>query len=252
MRNPAFVALIVGRCPLLCGGLSHLLETAGFHVIGSGTNIRNTPLGSLEYDEALLLIVEPSESDIDETVDEITSFREIHPTARVAVLSEKRSVENILQAFQAGANVYLPCSIAPEKLLKTVELVMMGETILPAELLSLTAKTDSDQLPIVPESEAPMITVDSAVGCLRLSSREDNILRCLVQGASNKAIPLRMNIAEATVKAHVKAILRKIRVQNRTQAAIWAVNNCAYAAAEKPDSIVELPVRSRGPRESRG
>src|SRR4029077_4066036 len=58
-----------------------------------------------------------------------------------------------------------------------------------------------------------------------LSTREKSILGCLISGDSNKCIARKMDIAEATVKVHVKAILRKIRVQNRTQAAIWGANN---------------------------
>jgi DNA-binding CsgD family transcriptional regulator len=57
-----------------------------------------------------------------------------------------------------------------------------------------------------------------------LSSREAAILDGLVQGAPNKVIAHQLNITEATVKVHVKAILRKIRVRNRTQAAIWAMS----------------------------
>src|SRR5204863_8745959 len=58
----------------------------------------------------------------------------------------------------------------------------------------------------------------------QLSPREKAILRCLIEGDSNKCIARKIDIAEATVKVHVKAILRKIRVHNRTQAAIWGVN----------------------------
>ena len=50
------------------------------------------------------------------------------------------------------------------------------------------------------------------------------ILRCLIEGASNKCIARKIDITEATVKVHIKEILRKIRVQNRTQAAIWGIN----------------------------
>jgi two-component system nitrate/nitrite response regulator NarL len=59
----------------------------------------------------------------------------------------------------------------------------------------------------------------------RLSDRERCILNCLIAGDSNKTIARKIDIAEATVKVHVKAILRKVRVQNRTQAAIWAMSN---------------------------
>jgi two-component system, NarL family, nitrate/nitrite response regulator NarL len=56
----------------------------------------------------------------------------------------------------------------------------------------------------------------------KLSQQETRVLRCLVQGESNKIIAREFDIAEATVKVHIKAILRKISVRNRTQAAIWA------------------------------
>jgi DNA-binding CsgD family transcriptional regulator len=55
-----------------------------------------------------------------------------------------------------------------------------------------------------------------------LSRRELLILRTLTEGASNKVIALKLVITESTVKVHMKAILRKLRLQNRTQAAIWA------------------------------
>ena len=58
-----------------------------------------------------------------------------------------------------------------------------------------------------------------------LSARQTAILRCLIEGDSNKVIARKMKIADATVKVHVKTILRKIRVDNRTQAAIWAIRN---------------------------
>ena len=56
----------------------------------------------------------------------------------------------------------------------------------------------------------------------RLSGREAQILHCLTKGASNKLIARDLGVAEATIKVHVKAILRKVKAANRTQAAMWA------------------------------
>jgi two-component system nitrate/nitrite response regulator NarL len=58
-----------------------------------------------------------------------------------------------------------------------------------------------------------------------LTPRENEILGCLTEGASNKLIARQLGITEATVKIHVKALVRKIGVQNRTQAALWAVQS---------------------------
>ena len=60
---------------------------------------------------------------------------------------------------------------------------------------------------------------------IALSDRETQILQCLMQGLSNKLIARKLDIAETTVKVHVKGLLRKLRAANRTQAAIWAVNS---------------------------
>jgi two-component system nitrate/nitrite response regulator NarL len=62
-------------------------------------------------------------------------------------------------------------------------------------------------------------------GCHKLSSRETEILYCLTKGSPNKVIARQLNLCEATVKVHIKAILRKIGVFNRTQAAIWAADH---------------------------
>jgi two-component system nitrate/nitrite response regulator NarL len=73
----------------------------------------------------------------------------------------------------------------------------------------------------------------------RLSTRELTIVECLVHGDSNKGIARKLQIAEATVKVHIKAILRKIRAANRTQAAIWAMtylDSGVMAACERQTS----------------
>src|SRR5258708_4202731 len=71
----------------------------------------------------------------------------------------------------------------------------------------------------------------------QLSTREKSILRCLIEGDSNKSIARKIDIAEATVKVHVKAILRKIRVHNRTQAAIWGMNNASLTRLANNSSL---------------
>jgi DNA-binding CsgD family transcriptional regulator len=74
-------------------------------------------------------------------------------------------------------------------------------------------------------------------GSPRLSAREQCILRDLIEGYSNKMIARRNDIAEATVKVHVKAILRKIRVNNRTQAAIWGMNHRSFAGLSSERTV---------------
>jgi diguanylate cyclase (GGDEF)-like protein len=73
---------------------------------------------------------------------------------------------------------------------------------------------------------------------VRLSNREQMILKQLMHGAPNKCIARALNIAEATVKVHIKSLLRKIRVENRTQAAIWAMNHPSGLGLEQPSQQI--------------
>ena len=78
---------------------------------------------------------------------------------------------------------------------------------------------------MIPPTHVPLGLENQDPAIRTLSSREAEILQCLMQGAPNKVIARKLDVAEATVKVHIKAILRKIRVANRTQAAMWAVNH---------------------------
>jgi two-component system nitrate/nitrite response regulator NarL len=102
-----------------------------------------------------------------------------------------------------------------------------------------------DREPRAEESEAILVTTSDAMAP-QLSPREKLILRCLIEGDSNKCIARKMDITEATVKVHVKAILRKIRVHNRTQAAIWGMNNGWSRQATDP---ITPSLPSRTPRQ---
>ena len=76
----------------------------------------------------------------------------------------------------------------------------------------------------------------------RISDRERHILHNLLAGHSNKMIARQLNISEATVKVHMKAVLRKLNVRNRTQAAMWAVANgfSDSSASRSPPSSAHL------------
>jgi two-component system nitrate/nitrite response regulator NarL len=155
-------------------------------------------------------------TDADAEFAQIADFKAIYPTSHVVVLADHCRSTDIVSAFRAGADAYLTKVAAYETFVKALELVMLGQTVLPAE----TSKFIQDIRHGLKERELSI-----------LSTREKCILRCLIEGESNKTIAREINIAEATVKVHVKAILRKIRVRNRTQAAVWAMNHGALTPA---------------------
>lgn len=77
----------------------------------------------------------------------------------------------------------------------------------------------------LPPAKEGEIAAPAKLGEKLLSAREVQILCCLADGYSNKQVARELDITEATVKVHVKTVLRKLRLMNRTQAAIWAVQN---------------------------
>jgi two-component system, NarL family, nitrate/nitrite response regulator NarL len=100
-------------------------------------------------------------------------------------------------------------------------LVMMGESTLPLRLVrSMLNEMTSDAKP---DQDSPMaVPMPPDSGIHKLSNREAEILGRLMRGEPNKVIARKLALTEATVKVHIKAILRKIGAANRTQAAMWA------------------------------
>jgi two-component system nitrate/nitrite response regulator NarL len=141
---------------------------------------------------------------------DLEQLRQACPAARLVVLADRVTIDGVRDAMAAGVDGLLAKAVSPEALVQSLELVMMGETVYPTNLAALLAEVGAP----VPQA--------SPRG---LSAREQEILHLLVTGASNKLIAIRLGIAEATVKVHLKTMLRKIDVSNRTQAAVWAMNN---------------------------
>lgn len=160
----------------------------------------------------------------DEHAEIIQKLKAQFPSARVVILADQMEPQAIRRVCGAGLDGLCSTTMPREVLIKALELVMLGESFVSAALsLSVFQGQGSLQagsrLPV-----EPMPAMDFAAA-RSLSVRETQILRCLMQGASNKIIARNLGVADATVKVHVKAILRKIKAANRTQAAIWAQQN---------------------------
>jgi two-component system nitrate/nitrite response regulator NarL len=163
----------------------------------------------------------------------VADLKARHLSARVTVLADHLDATTVSQALQAGMNGLCSTKMGRDALIKALELVMLGETFIPAPL-ALAMLIDMSQghgrRPDVCSAHNP--ADDTATRTHNLSSREVEILEHLMEGESNKEIARKLDIAEATIKVHVKTILRKVRVTNRTQAAMWATAHLSAA----PDS----------------
>jgi two-component system nitrate/nitrite response regulator NarL len=146
----------------------------------------------------------------------LKDLREACPDARIIVLSTALSAQALAQALDAGIDGYLLKNISLQGLTQSLELAMLGEKVFPTQLATLLSAGKMI-------TERPIFR--SAARTNGLSDRETAILRCLVSGYPNKVIADQLQMTEASVKVHLKAVLRKIQASNRTQAAIWAINN---------------------------
>jgi DNA-binding NarL/FixJ family response regulator len=229
----SFATILVGKSILLREGLAGILHSADFRILASVSCADDLLASELQQQQQLFIIVHTGD-DFAAAVEQIELFREQHPGGRIAIVADHHRLDELVSAFRAGANGYFVDVMTCDAFIKSMELLMMGETIFPAAL-SFVLDSEGDDLceevdhldeavPCDESNQAILVTTDDAFAP-QLSPREKSILRCLIEGDSNKCIARKIDIAEATVKVHVKAILRKIRVHNRTQAAIWGVNN---------------------------
>jgi two-component system, NarL family, nitrate/nitrite response regulator NarL len=224
--------MIIGANTLLRAGLIRILKPAGFHLVGSKPSMSEVELEQFPESDPCLLIIECDDS-AQSLIAHITAVKKRVPLVRIALLGHHWVMSEIAAAFQSGANAYFTEATASDEFVNAIGLIISGhQAILPIELAS--SPSDTEQ-----ESKSPRVyfskPLESDQGTpsepvLHLSPREASILRCLARGASNKLIARDLQISEATIKVHVKAILRKIGVANRTQAAIWAMTNTALTA----------------------
>jgi two-component system, NarL family, nitrate/nitrite response regulator NarL len=247
--NSSKRVVLIGANVLLREGLARILNAADFHIVASIPCPDPDVMGSLPQDGPLLFVIDVSD-DFDTGLIHIAQFRRGYPEGRIVVLADPHQSARMPSAFQAGANAYLVKATTRETFVKSLELVMLGVTLLPPEILNLISdrqagRGDRTADDVAGDGRADngdsigrdeeTIESDDATSrrspeadgahAPRLSDRQLAILHCLAEGDSNKTIARKMAMAEATVKVHVKAILQKIRVHNRTQAAIWAMNS---------------------------
>jgi DNA-binding NarL/FixJ family response regulator len=146
-------------------------------------------------------------------------LRERLPDAPVVVVAENGNPHRARQVLSAGARGFLPTSLSLKVLIGALDLVLAGGVYVPSSLLDATPQRPADRTgegrPIEPWSE--------------LTRRQRDVLGLISQGKSNKLIADALSMSESTVKAHVKQIIKRLRVSNRTQAALIATGHGPFS-----------------------
>ncbi len=214
------VTLRICASPLLRAGVEEMLKDTRFVVLSDKPDPDNT-----EYD---LLVVDAKHHPNDLT-NLIGAVKAQHPAARVVVLADQFDFNAVMTARHAGADGFCLTTTGRDVLVHSLELVMLGEIVVPSDLI-LAIMGDGPYKLECSHRRGPETLNGIDPPRRSLSSREIEILGWLKEGAPNKVIARKLNVAEATVKVHIKAILRKIGAGNRTQAAIWAADHLPHEA----------------------
>jgi len=202
----------IDRNQLFREGLRRILEGSHYAVALGTASFSEANAQLADCRPAIVLI---DTSGYGEVLPELmATVRTMDPVPRVVLLTDTVGIPRLAGAMGAGVDGYLLKDMSADALKQSLHLVQMGEKVFPTDLAHLLINHRF----VGPGGEAAGRSGD-------LSERENDILACLVNGHSNKAIANRLQITEGTVKVHLKGVLKKIHVANRTQAAIWALKH---------------------------
>lgn len=200
--KPAIRVMVVDDHPVVCLGLSTMIDSQPDMTVVAQASSGAEAVERFEQhrpDVTLMDLRMPEMSG----VDAIKAIRAKHPGATFIVVTTYQGDEDIHKAMAAGAQGYLLKGMPHDDLLDAIRRVRSGVQYLPPQVRTSLANR-------LPSSE--------------LSPRELQILELIVKGLSNKQIADRLGITEGTVKWHVNAILGRMNVSDRTQAAVAALS----------------------------
>lgn len=215
--------LIVDDHPLFRQGLVDVLETdSALSVVAEAADGESAVAMAREHRPDIILM------DVNlPTVNGLQVTRRIRgemPAIKVIILTGYDDAEQVYHALRLGASAYCAKDVPPEGLLNTVHAVHRGSYVVHGEVM--TAEEAAAWVEQRVGRYAAYPAEDLAPEPLTpLSPREMEILELVTRGASNKEIAFRLNISQQTVKNHMTAILRKLRVDDRTQAAVYALRH---------------------------
>lgn len=214
--------LIVDDHPLFRQGLRNVLsEQADLQVVGeAGTGQEAIDLARKLHPDVIMLDINLPEMN---GLQVLRQFRTEHIGSAVIMLTAYHDLEQELHAFRAGSAAYCPKDVTPKHLIQVVRWVKQGHFVVEGRVY------DEEGLKVwleegVEKAGRPYLN-DVREAFSPLSPREMEILECVTRGMSNKEIAYSLGISHQTVKNHMTAILQKLDVEDRTQAAVYALRH---------------------------
>ena len=205
--------LLIDDHTLFRVGLEGLLASRSIEVaasVGSGWDAQRL-VDELDPDIILLDMRMPGINGLDV----LEMLRAKNETLPIVMLTTSTDENDLLKSLRAGAQGYLLKDMEPDQLVLALRDIVSGKTVVAPDLAPILAKAVQGKTTEQEDKDdSPFST---------LTPRETEILALLAEGQSNKAIARNLGISDGTVKLHVKAILRKLEVHSRVEAAVMAV-----------------------------
>ena len=209
MDHVYVVALNSGR--LWREGLGKLLEGSEF-VLHPDPDAIGANLELLERLDRPAIVLYRDRGFNDSGAEWIRHVRKSAPSAKLVVVTGQFRLGAFREAVAAGVDGYLTDDICGRIFIRMLGLITEGERVIPSSLATLLT-----------QNGAQTQSGGAKANVVTLSEAEDEILRRVTRGDSNKQIASALGLSESTVKGRVKLLLRKIHATNRTQAAIWGM-----------------------------
>lgn len=211
MNELAIKLLLVDDHQVVIDGLKYYFQTrANIEIVGHALNGEEAlrQVKQFQPDVVLMDIMMPVMNGIEAT----RRIAQDYPHVKVIILTSFSDRDSVLPAIKAGAIGYQLKDVDPDILMETILAVMGGNRMIHPKV------ADKLMTLVASEQEAEMRLND-------LTNKEKEVLYHITQGKSNKEIAADLQITEQTVKTHITKILAKMEVQDRTQAALYALRN---------------------------
>ena len=159
----------------------------------------------------------------------IRILKENAPEARIAIVSDRETSEEVIATFRSGAHGFIPTSTEPPVALQALSFVLAGGSFFPPTVLLNRAGSSAAR---------PSVRRTSGAGATALfTPSQIRVMAQLREGKSNKMIARQLSLCEATVKLHIRQIMRKLGASNRTQVALY----CSMDGILPPEAHEEEP-----------
>lgn len=202
--------LVADDHSLFCDGLISLLEATGFEVVGQARN------GRIAVEETVRLRPDLVLMDINmPQMNGLEALRRIKaelPETQVVMLTVSDADSDLLEAVRSGAQGYIKKDLSAQEFLEMLRGLQQGEAAIDRKTVSRLLESFS------------ALTHQPSDSVNELTPREIELLQLIAEGLSNKAVAEKLYISENTVKYHLKKILQKLGVQNRTEAVAYALS----------------------------